>query len=204
MDNRTFSKTKRRLGRRKIGVLIVNAILLWPLTDTIADSSDYSPYVDNVGNIVLPKNFRTSMVHLGSWFVPEGGASGFHDVYTEPDTVRIYRETGKFPDGATLIKELRSSAAGNYTTGKNVSYATSEIKQWFVMIKDNKGRFEGNPVWGDGWGWALIKTNNTNKNVTTNYRTECVGCHMPAKKTDWIYIEGYPTLTRPNRKNTGS
>ncbi|MEH6451913.1 MAG: hypothetical protein V7782_02620, partial [Psychromonas sp.] len=44
--------------------------------------------------------------------------------------------TGKFPDGTTLVKELRESKAGSYTTGEGVSYATSGIKQWFVMIKD--------------------------------------------------------------------
>ncbi|MFT5163042.1 MAG: hypothetical protein ACI9FJ_001623 [Alteromonadaceae bacterium] len=32
----------------------------------------------------------------------------------------------------------------------NVSSATGSIKQWFVMIKDTKGRFKDNPVWGDG------------------------------------------------------
>ncbi len=67
------------------------------------------------------------------------------------------------------------------------------------MIKDTKGRFDKNLAWGDGWGWALIKTNNTKENVTINYRTECLGCHIPAKKTDWIYIEGYPTLSRPKQ-----
>ncbi len=164
-----------------------------------AEELRFSPYVDKSGNISLPKDFRNSMTHLGSWFVPEGDASGFHDVYTGPNSVRIYRNTGKFPDGATLIKELRASNSGDYTTGKNVSYATSTIKQWFVMIKDTKGRFDNNPTWGDGCGWALIKANNTKENVTTNYRTECIGCHMPAKKTDWVYIEGYPTLSRPKQ-----
>ena len=157
----------------------------------------FSPYVDKSGNISLPEDFRLSMTHLGSWFVPEGGASGFHDVYTEAESVRIYRSTGKFPDGATLVKELRVSSSADYTTGKNVSHANNEIKQWFVMIKDSKGRFPDNPAWGDGWGWALIKTDNTKVNVTTNYHTECLACHMPAKKTDWVYIEGYPTLTSP-------
>jgi hypothetical protein len=40
----------------------------------------FSPYVDASGNISLPDDFRTTMVHLGSWFVPEGGASGFQGV----------------------------------------------------------------------------------------------------------------------------
>jgi len=165
----------------------------------MADKANFSLYVDKSGNITLPDDFRLSMIHLGSWFVPEGEASGFHDVYTEPETARAYRKTGKFPDGATLVKELRPSTTSNYTTGKNVSHATSDVKQWFVMIKDTKGRFADNPVWGDGWGWALIKTDSSSRSVTANYRTECLPCHMPAKNTDWIYVEGYPTLSKPDR-----
>ena len=164
------------------------------LSPVMADDG-FSPYVDDEGNIRFPEGFRTSMVHLGSWFVPEGDASGFHDVYTEKKTVEVFRKTGKFPDGATLIKELRASNAGSYTTGSGVSYATNGIKQWFVMIKDTKGRFTDNPLWGEGWGWALYKPNDRDKNVATNYKTDCLGCHVPVKAKDWVYTEAYPTLS---------
>ncbi len=156
--------------------------------------SGFSAYVDEAGNIALPVGFRTSMVHLGSWFVPEGAASGFHDVYTEPASALAYQRTGKFPDGATLVKELRAGKAGNFTTGTGVSYATQELKQWFVMVKDSKGRFESNPLWGDGWGWALFKPDNRAENVAKSYKTDCLGCHVPAKATDWVYTQAYPTL----------
>jgi hypothetical protein len=162
-------------------------------TAALADET-FSPYVDDAGNISLPDDFRATMVHLGSWFVPEGGASGFHDVYTEQATVEAYRQTGKFPDGATLVKELRASAAGDYTTGQNVSYATGGLMQWFVMVKDTQGRFADDPRWGDGWGWALFKPDNPGSNVAADYKTDCLGCHVPAKANDWIYTEAYPTL----------
>ena len=58
---------------------------------------------------------------LGSWFVPDGDASGFHDLYTEKETVEVYRETGGFPDGAMLVKELRAAKAADYTTGQAVT-----------------------------------------------------------------------------------
>lgn len=160
----------------------------------IAADEGFSPYVDDQGNISFPDGFRSSMVHLGSWFVPEGGASGFHDVYTEKESVEAYRRTGKFPDGATIVKELRAAEAGTYTTGSNVSFATDGLKQWFVMIKDEKGRFADNPLWGDGWGWALYMPADQATNVATNYKTDCLGCHVPAQARDWIYTEAYPTL----------
>lgn len=162
---------------------------------TYANDKSFSPYVDASGNITSPKNFRTTMVHLGSWFVPEGDASGFHDVYTEKESVEAYRKTGKFPDGATLVKELRASTSSNYSTGTNVSYANNNVKQWFVMIKDSKGRFTKNSLWGDGWGWALFKPDATTANVASDYKKDCLACHVPVKDKDWVYTEAYPTLT---------
>ena len=163
-------------------------------TASLALAEEFSPYVDANGNISLPEDFRSSMVHLGSWFVPDGGASGFHDVYTEAESVKAYLETGEFPDGATLVKELRPAESGNFATGQGVSYATGDIKQWFVMIKDRKNRFADNPLWGEGWGWALYKPDDPSKNVASNFQTDCLGCHVPAQAQDWIYTQAYPTL----------
>ena len=168
---------------------------LFSITVTTAAANDtFSPYVDGDGKISFPSGFRTSMVHLGSWFVPDGGASGFHDVFTEKETVEAFRNTGQFPDGATLVKELRASETADYTTGRGVSHSTGELKQWFVMIKDSKARFAENPLWGDGWGWALFKPDDRNNNVATNYQADCLGCHQPAKARDWVYTEAYPIL----------
>ena len=182
----------RRLYQTGVGVVV--AVIVGITSSPVMADEGFSSYVDDEGNISFPEGFRTSMVHLGSWFVPEGDASGFHDVYTEKETVGAFRKTGKFPDGATLVKELRASNAGTYTTGEGVSYATDELKQWFVMIKDTQGRFADNPLWGDGWGWALYKPDDREENVATNYKADCLGCHVPVKEKDWVYTEAYPTL----------
>lgn len=171
----------------------VAALLMFALPSVGAEQS-FSPWVDDRGSIRFPDEFRESMVHIGSWFVPEGGASGFHDVFTERESLEAYRRTGLFPDGATLVKELRAADAGSFTTGQNVSYANTEIKQWFVMIKDETGRFPDNAIWGEGWGWALFKADAPTINVATDFRTDCLGCHVPARAADWIYVEGYPAL----------
>ena len=157
-------------------------------------AGEFSAYVNTDGDIIFPDEFRTSMVHLGSWFVPTGDASGFHDVYTEKESIEHFRKTGRFPDGATLVKELRVSHAADYSTGTGVNHSTETIKQWFVMIKDANNRFANNPVWGEGWGWALFKPGNKSSNLASNYKTDCLGCHVPAKSRDWIYTEAYPVL----------
>ncbi len=156
--------------------------------------NDFSPWVSNEGVISFPEGFGDRMAHLGSWFVPEGDASGFHDVYTDADAIAAYRRSGQFPDGTVIVKELRSSQSGDYTTGRGIHYPGNQIKQWFVMIRDRESRFEGNPIWGDGWGWALFKPGSKHSNSANNYRTDCLGCHVPARDTDWIYVEAYPVL----------
>jgi hypothetical protein len=178
----------------KVGGILVLMITMGLGSSTLLADKEFSSNVDANGSISLPEEFRLFMTHLGSWYVPEGGASGFHDVYTEAQSVEFFRNNGSFPDGATLIKELRASHAGDYTTGSGVSYSTQSIKQWFVMVKDTKGRFADNPLWGDGWGWALFKPDNPTVNVAADYKTDCLGCHIPAKQNDWIYTEAYPIL----------
>lgn len=130
-----------------LGVSLVNAEEHGKKADA------FSPFVDAKGQISLPRDFRRTMVHIGSWYIPEGDASGFHDVYADARAVDEYRRTGKFPDGAAMVKELRAATAGQYTTGANVSYANQTIKQWFVMVKDAKTGFQKIPAGamdGDG------------------------------------------------------
>jgi hypothetical protein len=186
-------------------VLGVSAVVLYftsqSSADPQSDSSSPQPasglgkYVDKDGGIRLPEDYRLKWIHLGSWFVEgESGKGGqVHDVYTEPESVAAFRNTGKFPPGATLVKEIRASTSGKMTTG-NVNW-DGPIVQWFVMVKDKDApTFPNNPNWGLGWGWGLYKIDDPKKNISTNYKTDCMPCHVPARQTDWIYTHGYPIL----------
>jgi hypothetical protein len=159
-------------------------------------SKTYTTYVNKTGEIRLPENYRLNWGHLGSWAVndPKASGYGFHDVYTQPEVVKAFHETGQFPDGAVLIKEVRKMNSRTLTTGPAVW--AGETAVWFVMIKDIKGRFKDNANWGEGWGWALFEAENRNINTSKGYLESCLPCHVPAKQTDWVYIEGYPTLRR--------
>ncbi len=174
---------------------------------SVADESFESTYdtlVDRQGNITLPVNFRAEWIFLGTWSIAEKdveqvsaasghGAAGLHNVYTQPGVAEYFRENGSFPDGAVLVKELLRAETAQMTTG-TVSRGV-EVEGWFVMIKDTKERFDSNPLWGDGWGWALFDASDAENAVTQNYKTECIGCHIPARNDDWIYLSGYPVLS---------
>ena len=182
---------------RIIILLLVLVSLVLPLTvHSEQNSGSYSKYADSQGAITLPTNYRDTWTYLGSWVNPNNSEHGFHTVYVPPGIAQQYKANGgKFPDGAVLVKEIRASKSQIMTSGRDIIHA-QDIEAWFVMIKDDKGRFKGNSNWGEGWGWAKFEAKDPSKNISTDYKIDCIGCHIPAKNTDWIYTEGYPVLNK--------
>jgi len=149
--------------------------------------------VDKSGIIRKHSDYRDLYQALGVFSVADlNGNVEMHYTYAMPGTAEYYRKNGKFADGVVLVKEVLGSDHGQLTTGD--AHWAAGTKVWFVMIKDGKGRYPGNPLWGDGWGWALYKSDAPDKQIATDYKKDCLGCHIPAQKTDWVYVQGYPVL----------
>jgi Cytochrome P460 len=148
--------------------------------------------VDKTGNIRKPTDYRDRYELLGTYTILDPKGNEMHVTYASPGTAAYYRKTGKFPDGAVMVKEIFGTDHAKLTTGD--AHWASGIKVWFVQIKDTKNRFPNNKLWGDGWGWALFKADAPDKQVATDYKKDCLGCHVPAQSTDWTYIQGYPVL----------
>ena len=145
----------------------------------------------------MPSDYRTAYQALGTWAVAKDdgpGSKELHVVYASPGAIAAYRKNGHFPDGAVLVKEVFDTTTKPMTTGTVSSAGT--LVGWFVMMKDSAGRFPGNKLWGDGWGWSWFDADKPLKTTSTDYHTDCKGCHVPAKATDWIYVNGYPVLNR--------
>jgi hypothetical protein len=153
---------------------------------------------DASGAFHVPDGYRSSYDYLGSWSIaaPQGkqGAAQMHAVYASPRAVDGYKKNGKFSDGDVLVKEVYETETVPMTTGI-VSHA-EKLMGWFVMIKDEKNSHPGNKLWGAGWAWAWFDAGDSKKTTSTDYHTDCQGCHVPAKGTDWIYVQGYPVLKK--------
>ena len=150
---------------------------------------------DAAGNLHVPDGYRSTYQALGTWAVAADqvkGSKELHVVYASPGTISDYRRDGRFPDGTVLVKEVYLADTGQFTTG-TVSHAGA-LKGWFVMLKDSSGRYAGNKLWGDGWGWSWFDAANPSKTTSTDYKTDCRSCHVPAQATDWVYVGGYPPL----------
>lgn len=159
-------------------------------------TESFSKYVDASGNISLPADFETAFVHIGTVAVApkaEQPVNELHGTYTRREDLAAFQKDGKFPDGAVLVKDIRSTTNSKLTTGA-AAYG-ADVKVWFVMIKDAKGRFPNNELWGDGWGWGLFEGKDRTKQVAVDYKTECRSCHVPVKKQDWVYTQCYPALS---------
>ena len=162
-----------------------------------ADGQTGTAVVDAAGNLHVPDAYRTTYQSLGSWAVAADqgrGSRELHVVYASPGTIAAYRKDGRFPDGAVLVKEVFQTATAGMTTGI-VSHAET-LKGWFVMVKDGTGRYAGNKLWGDGWGWSWFDAANPSETTSTDYKINCLSCHVPAQSSDWVYVGGYPPLKR--------
>jgi hypothetical protein len=148
--------------------------------------------VDKAGNIRKPMDVRDTYQSLGAFTVIDPKGNQMHLTYASPGAAETYRRNGKFADGTVLVKEVFGTEHAQLTTGD--AHWAKDTKVWFVLIKDSTGRYPNNPLWGDGWGWALFQADAPDKQVATNYKKDCLGCHVPAKGTDWIYVQGYPVL----------
>jgi len=179
------------------GLLVMAAAVAHGQMSTSGGTPKVEAVADATGNLHVPDTYRTTYQFLGSWAVAEGQSTGvkeLHVVYSSPGTIDAYRNDGRFPDGAVLVKEVFQTATGQMTTG-TVSRAEN-LKGWFVMMRDMNGRFAGNKLWGDGWGWSWFDATNPSKTTSTDYRANCKSCHVPAQASDWVYVGGYPPLRR--------
>ena len=177
-----------------IGAIVLTLLVLlparWQPGMTAAKSPKTETVVDASGNLRVPGNYRTTYQSLGSWAVAADqghGAKEIHVVNSSPGTIVAYRKNGHFADGSVLVKEVFEATTGT------VSHAQT-LKGWFVLVKDSKNSHPGIKLWGNGWGWSWFNAANPAKTTSTDYKTDCLPCHEPARASDWIYVQGYPAL----------
>lgn len=151
--------------------------------------------VDAAGNLYVPQNYKEDLQFLGTWSVAADSAAGakeMHVVYGSQGAAAAYRNSKDFSDGTVLVKEVFETQTGSMSTG-TVSHV-SRLKGWFVMVRDSKNLHPKNALWGDGWGWSWFNADNMKVTTTKSYRSECQGCHVPARASHWIYTNGYPDM----------
>ncbi len=99
------------------------------------------------GKLVLPKDFH-EWVFLGSPLTPNAlndGMAGFpeyHNVYVRPEPLKIFRETGEWPDGTIMLKELQLVLPGTNPDGSRFEasgrgYFPGALNGIDISVKDS-------------------------------------------------------------------
>ena len=160
----------------------------------------YLPEYTKDGDLVLPKNSH-EWVFVGSPLTPNGLNGGqanfpeFHNVYIEPGSYDIYRNTGVFPEGTIFLKELqltlqKENADDSRTEPSGRGFFPGPFNGADVTVKDTK-RYAAT----GGWGYYNFNHHEP-KAPTAKLRPleECAYCHQANAKRDEVWTQFYPLL----------
>src|SRR3984957_20411513 len=107
--HRTIRREAMHVGFRTVAAVVVGsaiatALLIGSLKHSNAQTRPrYLPEYTSTSELILPKDFH-EWVYVGSPLTPNalnGGSAGFpefHNVYIEPGSYEIFKQTGQFPE----------------------------------------------------------------------------------------------------------
>lgn len=156
------------------------------------------PYfeIDADGKLARPVGYR-KWVFVGEPVTPNemnGGKAAFpemHAVYIDPTSYAAWQETGKFPDGTILIKELLSVGATSASSGKG--FFNGDFIGLEATIKSSK-HFPDEPG-----NWAYFSfTNPSGGKLSSTAKAfpakDCNACHESNAADDFVFTQYYPVL----------
>lgn len=184
-----------------VGVVAVSS--LPRNTSSVAADTQHSTAVfDSDGKLKLPTGYRR-WVFVGAPLTPNGlnnGKAGFpeyHHVYVEEKNLDVYLNTGSFPEGTVIVKELTrvlnpTFPDGSRTEPSGRGYFNGEFNGMDVTVKDSK-RFANTNGWGFfNFGHHPLPYAESAKEASA---AECASCHAAfVAKTDMTWVQFYPIL----------
>lgn len=160
----------------------------------------YLPEYTADGDLILPSGFET-WVFVGAPLTPNALNAGkasfpeYHNVYIEPGSYEIYKQTKVFPDGTIFLKELQrilpgGGADGVQTQPSGRGYFPGALNGADVTVKDSKR-------YADTGGWGYYNFNHSEPKARTakvKSKAECAFCHIASAKKDEVWTQFYPRL----------
>ena len=129
---------------------------------------------------------------LGAWAIAADQGNSpkeLHVVYASAGTIAAYAKR--------RLRLGEGGVSGGYRTDDDRHRSHPQTFEGLVcLVRVSKDIHPGNKLWGDGWGWSWLDASNPTKTTSTDYKVDCLGCHVPARATEWIYVNGYPPLKR--------
>jgi len=158
------------------------------------ESAKSSVQFNRDGELQRPTGYR-KWTYVGTPLTPndlnDDNASfpEFHTVYMNPESYNHYEESGEFPDGTVLVKELISVGTKEASSGNG--YFMGEFIGLEVSIKD-KTRFKDEPG-----NWAYFSFGHKyplKDKAKVQPAASCNDCHTGNADDDWVFTQYYPVL----------
>ena len=163
---------------------------------TIQHVAAQTYYKFSNGELERPVGYR-EWVYVGTPLTPDDLNNGkaafpeFHNVYIDPQSWAHWKDTGEFPDGTILVKELVSVGSKAAVSGNG--YFQGNFVGLEATIK-SKSRFPDEP---GNWAYFSFSTPDL-KTLTASAKAfpkeACNACHQVSAQTDWVFTQYYPVL----------
>ncbi len=158
--------------------------------------NNYGPIYNDKGEVLRPVGWRR-WVYVGTPLTPDdmnGGEASFrefHNVYIDPHSFEVFSETGEFPNGTQLVKEM--VLVGSKEASSGSGYFMGDFYGLELTVKDTE-RFKDEPG-----GWAYFSFGHTTfdkyaKTAKALPAESCNSCHESSADTDWVFTQYYPVL----------
>lgn len=170
------------------------------LTARAQSGPSWGPSWTAEGEFVLPRGYH-QWVFLGAPLTPNAlndGKAGFpeyHNVYVQREPLKIYQETGEWPEGTVLLKELQLTLPGENPDGSRVEasgrgFFPGTRNGIDISVKDSS-RFKDT----NGWGFFNFGHHAPPYAKTAAVQPEeaCAGCHI-ANATNMVFSKFYTQI----------
>jgi tetratricopeptide (TPR) repeat protein len=162
------------------------------------------PQFNDKGELLFPANYR-EWVYLSSGIGMTYGPNAaqamenplFDTVFVNPSAFAAFKETGKWPEGATFVLEIRyATSQGSINKG---GFYQTDIAAIEVEVKDSKRFPKGWAYFDFSGGMRPMKT--TAQAMPEN--ASCYGCHRPNGAVESTFVQFYPdALAIAEKKGT--
>lgn len=147
------------------------------------------------GELVRPTGYR-KWVFVGAPVTPNDMNNGhaafpeFHNVYLDPDSYDEYVKTGRYRDGAVIVKELVSVGGKEASSGNG--YFQGEFTGLEALVKSTRYAKDEPGNWAF-FSFTAAKGKPLLKSAKAFPAENCSSCHSTAKE-DYVFSEFYPVL----------
>jgi hypothetical protein len=187
---------------RLAGVAAVALMAMATLIPSARAPYPPKPEFNEQGQLIRPEGYR-EWVYVGTPITPNdmnppaASFPDFHNVYIHPADYHHLQQTGQFPDGTVLIKELVSVGSKQAVSGNG--YFMGDFIGLEATIKDSK-RFADQP---GNWAYFSFGHEYPLSDVADAFpAASCNSCHEATAAQDFVFTQYYPVL-RAARATSG-